>query len=222
MRVVSITLMSLLVLACSKKDKGAPAPSTGTAAAPKSHAPAAPGAGEPVQLTGKLLERIDAASYSYLRIQTPGGEVWAAVPETKLAVGADVQVLMPMLMQGFQSETLHRKFDRIYFGTLGLRPSGAGPCPGPGRGPLAPRRRGRSRHAAGRHGGGACAQGGGQKWPQHRGGLRAEAHAQGQAGRGARQGREVHGRRDAQELDPSARRFGQRRREGQRPHDHDR
>ena len=54
---------------------------------------AAPAAG--LSVTGKLLERVAATPYSYLRIQTAQGEVWAAVPETKVEKGAEVTVTEP-------------------------------------------------------------------------------------------------------------------------------
>ena len=77
--------------------------------------------GEPAQaqgLTGKVLERIDAAPYSYLRLQTARGEVWAAVPEAKLEKGAEVTIASPMLMNNFESKTLNRTFAEIFFGNL--------------------------------------------------------------------------------------------------------
>ena len=38
--------------------------------------------GDPATLTGPVLERLDAPPYSYLRIKTAKGEVWAAIPPT--------------------------------------------------------------------------------------------------------------------------------------------
>jgi hypothetical protein len=91
--------------------------------APTVMAPAAPAAGaQSNNISGKLLERIDATPYSYLRIQSAGGEVWAAVPETKAEKGADVTVFNAMQMDGFESKTLKRTFPTIFFGTL-ERPS---------------------------------------------------------------------------------------------------
>lgn len=69
-------------------------------------------------ISGKVLERIDAAPYSYLRIQSAKGEIWAAVPETKLEKGAEVTVFNAMQMDNFESKTLKRKFDVVFFGTL--------------------------------------------------------------------------------------------------------
>ena len=69
-------------------------------------------------LTGKVLERLDASPYCYLRLKTAKGDVWAAVPEAKAEKGADVTVSNPMLMKDFESKTLKRTFPEVYFGTL--------------------------------------------------------------------------------------------------------
>ena len=46
-------------------------------------------------------------------------------PQAKLAVGDTVTIVNPMVIDGFQSPTLKRKFDHILFGTL----AGKGPPP---------------------------------------------------------------------------------------------
>ena len=83
-------------------------------------------AGSEAVLSGKLQERIDAGSYSYLRIATAAGEVWAAVPVTTLKAGAEVRIDQPVWMKDFESKTLGRKWPRIAFGTLsGPKAAGA-------------------------------------------------------------------------------------------------
>ena len=107
---LSLLLAATLGCQSKKSDAVVAAPTTG-----------APMSGEPAQaqgLTGKVLERIDAAPYSYLRLQTARGEVWAAVPEAKLEKGAEVTIASPMLMNNFESKTLNRTFAEIFFGNL--------------------------------------------------------------------------------------------------------
>ncbi|MBI5509872.1 MAG: nucleotide-binding protein [Deltaproteobacteria bacterium] len=70
------------------------------------------------EVSGRVLERIDAATYSYLRLATATGELWAAVPQTTIAVGAEATIAGPAAMRRFESKTLERTFDLIYFGTL--------------------------------------------------------------------------------------------------------
>ena len=123
MRLVLVVLVALAVTACKKSDAPAAAP------APSAVAPGAPAAGVSV-VKGKIVEKIDAAPYSYLKLSTPGGEVWAAVPQTTVAVGGEVVIENPMAMDGFESKTLNRKFDKILFGTLGGQggPAAAAPA----------------------------------------------------------------------------------------------
>ena len=83
-----------------------------SAAAP----PAAPAASAP--LAGTVLEVKDVEQYTYLRLKTKDGEMWAAVPTSKVKVGASVSIANPQMMTGFHSKSLNKTFDRIVFGTL--------------------------------------------------------------------------------------------------------
>ena len=134
MRIALAVLLALSVTACKKSN--APTPAQGPAAG----APGAPAAAGGV--AGKVLERIDAAPYSYLRLSTAAGEVWAAVPQTTVDKGADVTIDNPMPMDGFESKTLNRKFDKLFFGTLGGQggapQAGAPGAPPPGMGGMPP------------------------------------------------------------------------------------
>jgi len=90
--------------------------------------------GAPAAVRGKVLERIDAAPYSYLRLSTAEGETWAAVPQTNIDKGTEVAIENPMPMDGFESKTLKRKFDKLLFGTLsqgGATAAGAPATPAP-------------------------------------------------------------------------------------------
>lgn len=114
-RVLALLLLATVVAGCeSKTNEPAKVPldQMPAAAAPG----AAPAAGE--RLAGPVLEHLAASPYVYLRVKTTQGEVWAAVPETKIETGAIVTVYNPMLMTKFESKTLKRTFDEVYFGTL--------------------------------------------------------------------------------------------------------
>jgi hypothetical protein len=69
-------------------------------------------------ITGKVIEKIDASSYSYLKLKTKTDETWVAVPQVEIALNTEVELQKPIPMFGFESKTLKRKFDRIYFGVL--------------------------------------------------------------------------------------------------------
>jgi hypothetical protein len=137
MRRLSVVLLVVAAVAGCKKSEAAPvaAPAPAPAAPPVAEA-AAPAAAASVQ--GKILERIDAPPYSYLKLSTAKGEAWAAVPKTELNKGADVTVLNAMPMAGFESKTLNRKFETIYFGSLaGAAPvAEARPMAGAGAAPM--------------------------------------------------------------------------------------
>jgi hypothetical protein len=132
MRRLSVVLLVALAVAGCKKKEPAPPPSAAGEAAPAPQAAAA-------SLKGKVLEKLDVKSYSYLRLQTDQGEVWAAVMKTDVPKGEQVTVVGPMPMNNFKSEDLKRTFDVVYFGTLsGDAPPAAAPAPGPGAEPVGP------------------------------------------------------------------------------------
>jgi hypothetical protein len=105
----SLVLVAALAIAGCKKQEPAPAAAGAAAVQP----------GTSTALQGKVLERVDAPPYSYLKLQTAQGEAWAAVPATDIATGTEVTVSGAMPMKDFESKTINRKFDLVYFGTLG-------------------------------------------------------------------------------------------------------
>jgi len=123
----SSLVVVLAVFAAACKQPEAPGARAGAAPAAAPAAAAAP-------IRGKLLERTDAEIYSYLRLSTPTGEVWAAVPRTDVAVGTEVSVVNWNDVPGFEGKTLKRKFDHIYFGVLEGQAGPAG-APAPGGSP---------------------------------------------------------------------------------------
>ncbi len=126
MRRLSVVLLVALAVAGCKKQEPAQLPQQPAAAG-------APGAAPAAALTGKVAERLDAPPYSYLKLTTAQGEAWAAVPQSEVAVGSEVTVAGAMPMQGFESKTLKRKFDVVYFGTLaGAGAGAAAPAAMPG------------------------------------------------------------------------------------------
>ncbi|MDQ8154553.1 MAG: nucleotide-binding protein, partial [Gemmatimonadota bacterium] len=113
-------LLAALVAGCnSSKTDPAKVPLSDAPGAPSgaATADAAAPAGASA-LAGPVLEKLDAPPYSYLKVKTPQGETWAAVPQTPTAVGASVRVYNPMLMTDFESKSLKRTFAEVYFGTL--------------------------------------------------------------------------------------------------------
>jgi hypothetical protein len=86
-------------------------PSVGQAASTAAAAQDAP------MVTGPVLETMNAANYTYVRVKTDKGDVWAASGEFKVAVGDRVTLALEMPMENFRSQTLKRDFPLIYFTT---------------------------------------------------------------------------------------------------------
>lgn len=86
----------------------------GAAALATTAAPTAAG----TLLKGEVLEVRDVEVYTYLRLKTADGEVWAAVNKAPVKKGAQVAIAQPMVMQNFESKSLKKTFDKIMFGNL--------------------------------------------------------------------------------------------------------
>jgi hypothetical protein len=78
-------------------------------------APAEQSAATPKQLTGNVLETMNAGGYTYVQVDTGSDKIWAAAPEFAVKVGDPVVVPEGMLMTNHESKTLNRKFEKIYF-----------------------------------------------------------------------------------------------------------
>ena len=131
---VPVSLLALVFLAgCGKQQPALDVKTAAPASAPAASAsapasgvvPAAPEAAL-VTVSGTVLETMDAAEYTYMRLKTATGETWAAINKTKIAKGDSVTVTNAMVMDGFQSKTLNRTFDHILFGVLAT-PGAAAP-----------------------------------------------------------------------------------------------
>ncbi|MBK5256614.1 MAG: nucleotide-binding protein, partial [Vicinamibacteria bacterium] len=116
----AILVLPLFLIACSE---------TAATAAADGRAPAKAQTGKPIlpsgivqsddlRVTGAVLETMNAGPYTYVRLNTADGEIWAAVNEAALAPGAEITIGNAMWMEKFESKTLNRKFDRILFGSL--------------------------------------------------------------------------------------------------------
>jgi hypothetical protein len=58
---------------------------------------------------------MDSGGYTYVAVETSDTPVWAAGPPTVVAVGDIVEISQSMPMQQFQSKTLNRTFDVLFF-----------------------------------------------------------------------------------------------------------
>jgi GW (Gly-Tryp) dipeptide domain len=111
--------LSLAVVACTR-DRAQPAESRDPALAPAPAEPRTPppSVAQPADgdaISGQVVETMNAASYTYAKLDRNGTQIWIAGPETKLAVGTRLGKMTGSLMTAFRSETLKRTFDQIYF-----------------------------------------------------------------------------------------------------------
>jgi hypothetical protein len=131
MRGFTVVLLAAVVIAAAGCKKSEPAGQQ------PGGAPSAEAGAPSTRIAGKLLEKIDAPPYTYLKIKTASADVWAAVPKADVAVGADVTVVDAMPMEKFESKTLKRTFDVVYFGNVPGpgAPAAGGAAPGAEGGP---------------------------------------------------------------------------------------
>jgi hypothetical protein len=121
---IVLVLVAASLVACKRRPAQAStfetpsAEQTTAAAVAPSMSAAAAGSSASDAVRGRLQEKIDVNEYTYLRIATPSGDEWAAVPKTAVAVGDTVAVVGAMWMENFKSDTLGRTWPRIAFGTL--------------------------------------------------------------------------------------------------------
>ena len=70
-------------------------------------------------VTGLVLEVKDVESYTYLRLKTNDGEIWAAVSKAPVKKGATVTIEDVITLHNFESKSLKKTFPVILFGSLG-------------------------------------------------------------------------------------------------------
>jgi hypothetical protein len=76
----------------------------------------------PPTAEGTVLETMDASQYTYVKVKTASGDIWAASSTFKVAVGDTVVVPLDSPMDNYHSQALNRDFARIYFATAITRP----------------------------------------------------------------------------------------------------
>ena len=114
-----VGLMAFALASCTAEPKQEEAPGGAARAEVPAHgAPhSQPQAQQPPaqSATSKVLETMDSGGYTYAKLEIEGKPVWVAGPKTELAVGDQVEMTQGTEMRGFQSPSLNRTFDVIYF-----------------------------------------------------------------------------------------------------------
>lgn len=110
----SLALTFMFATACSQEEPAKTAAKP--AAAPATQAAAPAPAAESTALSGKVVETMDAAGYTYVLINNGSKQVWVAGPSTQVKVGDEVMAAeggVPMV--NYHSKTLDRDFEVVYF-----------------------------------------------------------------------------------------------------------
>ena len=85
-------------------------------------------------LTGTVQESLPAGGYTYVRLKTDEGEVWAGLPATTIENGQSISIDVDMQVANFESKSLNRTFEKFVF-AKGLAGGGDKPATTP---PAAP------------------------------------------------------------------------------------
>ena len=114
---LSIAVLIFPLLACSQNKPTEPVAKaevkTEKPAATPAPTPAA--AAAPAGISGKVVETMNAAGYTYVYVDNDKEKVWAAAPEFSVKVGDNVMIPEGMAMNNYHSQTLNRDFDVVYF-----------------------------------------------------------------------------------------------------------
>lgn len=118
---VCLVVALIALVGCSDRKAREAAVASESAGAPAQ----APAGVETV--TGTVVETMDAASYTYVRIDAGSREIWAAASQFPVKVGERVVVPLQMPMENFHSNALDRDFPVIYFASAIWREGEAAP-----------------------------------------------------------------------------------------------
>lgn len=67
------------------------------------------------EIRGRVVESINAATYTYVQVDTGAAKVWAAAPQFSVKPGDTVVLGDAMPMPNYHSKTLNRTFEVVYF-----------------------------------------------------------------------------------------------------------
>jgi len=66
-------------------------------------------------LSGKVVETMDSGRYTYVCLEKNNKKTWVAVYKMNVVLGQHMSFKPGIEMVNFESKTLNRKFDKIYF-----------------------------------------------------------------------------------------------------------
>ena len=108
-------VLPLVFVSCTGAAAKAPADGQSPGKARPANTPVAAAASEDPQVTGTVVEAMDAGGYTYVRLDTGAQKIWAATSPIKVKIGQELTIPLEMPMENFHSQTLGRDFPVIYF-----------------------------------------------------------------------------------------------------------
>lgn len=69
----------------------------------------------PGSISGKVVETMDSAGYTYVYLEKDGKRTWVAIPLSKINIGSTMSFKPGKEMANFKSDSLKRTFDTIVF-----------------------------------------------------------------------------------------------------------
>jgi hypothetical protein len=79
---------------------------------------APPPTGPNATIIGTVVERVDGAPYSFLRLETERGMTWVAVPMAEVPRKSRVTVKNGATLKNFESKQAGRRFEAVVFGVM--------------------------------------------------------------------------------------------------------
>ncbi|MFI5396154.1 MAG: DNA-binding protein [Candidatus Binatia bacterium] len=114
--IVGIAAMAAVTYATDTNQPAAQAPApAGAPSHGHSGDGTVPGGNAGTSITGKVVETMNAGTYTYVQVDDGTKKIWAAAPQFQVAVGDVVVVPEGAPMRNFESKTLGRTFDLVYF-----------------------------------------------------------------------------------------------------------
>ncbi len=113
---LSITLL-ITLSACDNNKQSSAQAQGANAALPENHPDISQQSNPQAQgnISGSVIETMNTAGYTYIKVDTGTEELWVAAPEFEVNVGDPVIVGQSLPMPNYHSNTLNRDFDLVYF-----------------------------------------------------------------------------------------------------------
>ena len=126
-RVIMMVLIGLGSFTTGRHARAADPANAETSTLPPGHPPvtaphgASAGLAGLPAVTGEIIETMDTGNYTYIQVRGADKTIWAATERFEAKVGERVTVPGGMVMKNFQSPTLGRTFEELYFTDRVLR-----------------------------------------------------------------------------------------------------